>query len=28
LEEVMCLFCKKPIKNPKPFQVTCDGPHG
>ena len=28
LEEVMCLFCKKPINNPKPFQVTCDGPHG
>ena len=23
-EEVICLYCKKPINNPKRFQVTCD----
>jgi DNA-binding MarR family transcriptional regulator len=24
LEKMVCLFCKKPINNPKPFQVMCD----
>ncbi len=24
LEKVVCLYCKKPINNPKRFQVTCD----
>ena len=27
-EKVICLFCKKPINDPKPFQVTCDDHHG
>ena len=24
LEKMICLFCKKPFNNPRPFQVLCD----
>ena len=27
-QRTICLFCKKPINDPKPFQVTCDDHHG